>query len=676
LTERKILVPYRVHQARQILESVEEPANTAYYLFAGKSTAYEGGDSNIAVPTDTESYVQQAYKDAIFGKRVTSDDLCLLIPRSNWVSNTTFDQYDDEDEDLYEKQFYATVNAGSFYHTYKCLYNAGNTASTIEPDFDAVSESDPYYETSDGYIWKYMYSVDSATVGKFATSLVFPLVANADVVQSARSGAIDIIDVTYGGNNYSNYLAGNNEFSGTQLRLDGNTLVYDISGNTSASSANDFYNGGIIYIKGGNNNEAGQYREIVDYFVNATVKAIVVESSFSNALGIAAKYDIYPGVTIEGDGSQTVNAVGRAIVNSVTNTVHRVEMLNNGLGYTAGLTAEVATSPEMVVNTAVLRVISSPYGGHGHDPEGELGATKFGITVEFDGDEAGLVPGENDFRSVGLLVDPTFSNVAVFTASRSGTFLEDETVRSVRPIRLGTSAVLDSTSDEVTDASGDLDNQFDAGDTVMFSVEIPELSSNSSMLATVESVTNSSHMVLTTNASFTQSNVHYYLPREDVSATVQTSNSTTVTLDTVVGLLGTDDIILGVTSGAIATVNSVSRSGVSKGFETFVNANKYVGTIASGTFVEDEVVSQETSGASGTLHSVVSNTTFYVTNQSGVIDLSEPLVGATSGAIANLTEKHGSEIDFMSGEILYVENFDPVERDPTQKETFKLVFEF
>src|SRR6185312_1507319 len=133
------------------------------------------------------------------------------IPRYDWNGNTIYTAYTSNDETMYLEPFYTIVNAASYYHIWKCLDNAGGSLATVEPSIDALSSNDDFYQTSDGYQWRYMTSVPSNSVSKFATSDFFPLVANASVTASAVDGSINVIRVIDGGNNYSNYLAGNNQ---------------------------------------------------------------------------------------------------------------------------------------------------------------------------------------------------------------------------------------------------------------------------------------------------------------------------------------------------------------------------------------------------------------------------------------------------------------------------------
>ena len=175
---------YKTHLVRQLKESISEMSNTAYYMFASehvpRSTA-------IDTPEDTiqETFIN-AYRTMIFGKRITTSDVYELVRNIPYVANTVYPMYDDQDADLNTKDFFVVVNEGSNYHVYKCLDNAGNGYSTAEPTFAHVTGANTItYATSDGYIWKYMYTVDSTLAGNFSTDDYFPVVANTSVESSA-----------------------------------------------------------------------------------------------------------------------------------------------------------------------------------------------------------------------------------------------------------------------------------------------------------------------------------------------------------------------------------------------------------------------------------------------------------------------------------------------------------
>jgi hypothetical protein len=93
------------------------------------------------------------------------------------------------------------------YNVYKCLFNAGATASTTKPT--GVSTSP--FTTADGYIWKFMYTVTTAKALKFLTNDYIPVQTLTsdggedqwDVQAAAVDGGIHVVKVTAGGSGYA-----------------------------------------------------------------------------------------------------------------------------------------------------------------------------------------------------------------------------------------------------------------------------------------------------------------------------------------------------------------------------------------------------------------------------------------------------------------------------------------
>lgn len=110
---------------------------------------------------------------------------------------------------------------------FKCLHNA-NANSTIEPtiDIDGQLPENPYIITSDGYKWKYMYTIPYGLKQRFFTSTWMPVVSDAAVVAGAVDGRIDIVEIVDGG---TGYFLDNGE-SGNTASLDVCTVVGDGEG--------------------------------------------------------------------------------------------------------------------------------------------------------------------------------------------------------------------------------------------------------------------------------------------------------------------------------------------------------------------------------------------------------------------------------------------------------------
>jgi hypothetical protein len=153
------------------------------------------------------------------------------------------------------------------------------------------------------------------------------------------------------------------------------------------------------------------------------------------------------------------------------------------------------------------------------------------------------------------------------------------------------------------------------------------------------------------------------------------------------GIFATGDLVIGEQSGAFANINTITISDVSKGFSTFIQLNKFTGNLVTGTFTENEIIYQtNTSVATGTLYSTINTDSngviLYVSNSTGnfqfgnVGGVSYTVIGSNSSAIAEVSNSYIGELVFGSGEVLYLNNIEAVERSNTQKETFKIIFEF
>lgn len=650
-SKKLVTINHRLHVARQILESVSEPANTAYYVFFGNHLDYANNDV-IPQPVDSVNEIVDVYNNMIFGKRLTSNDLKLMIPRNNYTSNKVYDMYDDMDGaanvSLFNSNYYAVVNAEAYYHVFKCLENNNGSNSTVQPEFSEIDAADEVYQTSDGYVWKYMYSVDSSTVAKFATTEYFPVVPNTTVQNSAVEGVINVIKVENSGRGYDNYC--NGSFRSDDLRVDGNTLVYSINSSLSANTTNSYYNGCYLYITSGIG--VGQYAKVISYSVNSTVKSVLLDAPFPVPPKVGSKFEITPGVKIVGDGEQSTNAVARAIINTAGNSIHRIEMLSLGSGYKIAIANVVANPIVGVSNTAILRPIYSPPGGHGSDPAAELGATRLGFSTKFSNSDVGI-PLTNDYRTIGILKDPVFANVTFEYDSGTGTFLPDEKVFRVAGIKISNTISVNSTTAIITDANADFENQLDVGEYIYFT------DGYQYQLSTVNSIVNSSYITIKSNGYFdsTSSGSLYKttigssVSNVAITPSTLTGNLVVNTDSTYVYGKGTDfstDLLPNSHmfiyanssgSGEVKLISNVVVSAYTFNANSNVdNANDFI-TISSHALNSNDVVLYYTSAGNTALSGLTNATYYYVVsaNTTG-IKLSSTRGGSAINITKGLTE--------------------------------------
>jgi hypothetical protein len=199
------------------------------YLFIGKNTAFPD-DNNPPTPVNSTANIEfTPWRDMYAAKRITTADVTHAVPRYDWTSGTVYDQYDDQDTNLLEDDFYTITED---FNVYKCLFNAGGTASTTKPT--GVSTSP--FTTADGYIWKYMYTVTTAKALKFLTNDYMSVqkldsddgTDQWDVQQAAVDGGIHVVKVTSGGSGY------------------GSAPAVTITGDGTGATANSTITAGVV----------------------------------------------------------------------------------------------------------------------------------------------------------------------------------------------------------------------------------------------------------------------------------------------------------------------------------------------------------------------------------------------------------------------------------------------
>lgn len=187
---------FRVHNAEQFVEQFSEAANTTIFMYIGGVVPFADDFTPPTPLNDTANIEFIPWRDAIGAKRVQAADVVHVIERYNWTSGTVYDMYSDIDANILDNDFYVMTDD---YNVYKCLYNDDGGASTDKPTGTSTSA----FTTSDGYVWKYMYTISTSDALKFLTSDYMPVRTNGTVQAAAVNGALDIVVVTSGGSAYA-----------------------------------------------------------------------------------------------------------------------------------------------------------------------------------------------------------------------------------------------------------------------------------------------------------------------------------------------------------------------------------------------------------------------------------------------------------------------------------------
>lgn len=617
--------------------------------------------------SDVESEGYNLARNMIAGKRLPSTNVIQAVRAVPWVANTVYDMYDDT-VDLTNLDYYAYVNEGSLLHCYKVLDNNLNVPSTVQPTFSDISGANvALYQTSDGYRWKYMYSWTSAQDNLFSTGNNVPIVPNTSVIEAAIPGSIDVVLINGQGRGYNNYLTGS--LQSTDIQVGGDNLTYRIS--NVASVVTGFYTGCLFYITSGA--ALGKYSMVSDYFSNSSGNFLTLSNPLSVTPTNGSQYELYPTVTVTGDGNENTEVVARALVNSISgNSVYRVEVIVPGEGFGAAYANVIANSAVNVITTANVRPIISPIGGHGANPTQELQATYVITALQFSNSELGTIPTTSQYSQVGLIRNPIWNNIQVNFSTVAGNFIVGEPILGIAKFRVISAANVSTTNAIVTSQTtfDNFNETFSANQAVL----VGSSDQSKYQYSIVNNVINSTAMNFTSNSKFSNTNaVIYYASNLDSATVFGIASNNSILVTNATAGFGTGETLVGTVSGALGVISNIQISGSVKTTNTFVNMWKYTGTLNFGTFTNGETVVLGNNTA--VLHSVVQNSglaTMYTVQQFGTFSVGTTVKGRSSSASFTINQVSPPEISTESLRPLYIENITPIVRSSTQSELFRI----
>lgn len=239
----------------QIIDNIDSFINNvkklskSYYMFVARPNPWNDDSNPPAADASVEQTELSLYRDLVYGKLISNNDVSYMIKKIEWANNTVYAQYSQNDADLFDGDFYVLTDLGE---VYKCIYNNSNSASVIKPSLNTPTGQ---FQTADGYIWKYMYTVDAGANTKFTTASYIPVNANSEVESNAVPGTIDYITLNNPGIGYRVYEEG--FLAGVANN------GYDVVLSNSSSQTDDYYVGSSIYLRAGGG--AGQIRDVANY---------------------------------------------------------------------------------------------------------------------------------------------------------------------------------------------------------------------------------------------------------------------------------------------------------------------------------------------------------------------------------------------------------------------------
>ena len=273
-----------------------------------------------------------SYKSRI--KKINLRVVSYVVPRVNLSSGTVYDQFDGNynstftsysgKDSLKQSNFYVlTSNFG----VYKCIFNNNASASTQEP----LGQDITTITTSDGYVWKYLYTIPLSAQNRFLKEQFMP-VQRAVTNAFYSKGEVSSIVIDSSGSGYNSNalvtLSVQGEFTGGS----GNSIanirpVLNTSGEfikilIDAPGAK--YKSANILISDTSNSGRSQYNNISNVSIYSTGAGYFTNVRNNTTVTISTSGNVQP----------SGNAFATLVYGQTSNSIVGVTLTNKGSGYT------------------------------------------------------------------------------------------------------------------------------------------------------------------------------------------------------------------------------------------------------------------------------------------------------------------------------------------------------
>ena len=154
-----------------LIKANDSDASNKYYAAIGRSEAWN--DSDVSpTPLRTKSE-ENDFRNSMQSMKLIAD-VSLVIPRYNWSTGTFYSAYDDTQVGQPTNAYYVVNANQQVYMVLRASVSATGTAvaSTVEPTGNTTGTP---FKTSDGYVWKFMYSISATDANKFQSANFIPV---------------------------------------------------------------------------------------------------------------------------------------------------------------------------------------------------------------------------------------------------------------------------------------------------------------------------------------------------------------------------------------------------------------------------------------------------------------------------------------------------------------------
>lgn len=195
----------RIVNASNFVAGVQSSQNS-YYTFIGlpnPANYLSTWDSDPPSPKDNFSQQDDYYDTMLAVKRINSADISQVIRKVDWTSGITYDMWRNDISrdnpsqpsgafDVYSANYYVM---NSDYRVYICVANGFDPDNLLgKPSLDEPLHTDLEPKAAgtsgDGYLWKYLYTINPGDLVKFESTNFIPVPDDWETTTNANITAV------------------------------------------------------------------------------------------------------------------------------------------------------------------------------------------------------------------------------------------------------------------------------------------------------------------------------------------------------------------------------------------------------------------------------------------------------------------------------------------------------
>ena len=181
--------PFKKQMVQTIFDEVSFPDSASthrYYIGIGRSEQWDDSE-NVPTVTDTPRTIRNLRAGLQSIK--SASDVSYVIPRYNWSSGAVYSAYDDDFASIPAVNSYYVLTEDN--QVYVCLQQGKSSTgaaanSTVKPTGTSIKA----FKTSDGYVWKFLYTLSATNANKFLSANFVPVEKILDSATLGRSHTV------------------------------------------------------------------------------------------------------------------------------------------------------------------------------------------------------------------------------------------------------------------------------------------------------------------------------------------------------------------------------------------------------------------------------------------------------------------------------------------------------